>query len=297
MGLTPKFTITTGAIDTLPYPDAWFDLVIARDALRFWSDDPHAFAEIDRVLKDGGVALLGAGLSNTVPDSTDKRLWSLKQGWWIGHARDLWYASSPFPSRTEAALRAAGIREYRVWTEEDNADRLWITWHRTAPHRIDLLDMDSILAAQDAHFIGKKAPDFTLTGPSWDTVTLSDLTGDVVMLAFWKTQYQDWTVLTHDLKALFDSLGMENMRCLTINMDRDSSLVRFYYMDFPIPYPVLYDNAGVAQYYDIQGIPQFIIIDEQGIVRARIRGSTEETIDRIRTAVLSLARDHVPAEE
>jgi len=288
LDLGSRFTFETGTPDALPFPDESFDLVIARDAMRFWYDDPRVFAEINRVLKREGIALLGAGLGSTVPDSLSPGIWNMKESWWQKHDKDAWIASIPYPERIAAALTAANIHEYRLWDEENNSNRTWIQWHRTGPPVRDVLDMDSVLTAQDAAYIGKKAPEFTLTGPSRDTVTLSDLSGDVVMLAFWRTQFRDWTILTHDLKPLYDSLKTDGLYILTINIDEDSSLVGFYYMDFPIPYPVLYDGAGVAHEYGVRGTPQFVIVDRQGMIHSRILGSTQEAVEQVRSTLMTL---------
>jgi len=51
--------VRQGAVSDLPYESGYFDLALATDSHYFWPDLPADLAEVRRVLKDGGVLLLG----------------------------------------------------------------------------------------------------------------------------------------------------------------------------------------------------------------------------------------------
>jgi len=51
--------VRQGTVSDLPYESGHFDLALATDSHYFWPDLPADLAEVQRVLKDGGVLLLG----------------------------------------------------------------------------------------------------------------------------------------------------------------------------------------------------------------------------------------------
>ena len=53
--------VLLGTVSDLPYERGHFDLVLATDSHYFWPDLPSDLAEVRRVLKDGGMLLLGGG--------------------------------------------------------------------------------------------------------------------------------------------------------------------------------------------------------------------------------------------
>lgn len=53
----------------MPFRDDYADLIVSRGTFQFWKDSNKAFAEIYRVLKPGGTALIGRGYSgNLAPE-------------------------------------------------------------------------------------------------------------------------------------------------------------------------------------------------------------------------------------
>jgi SAM-dependent methyltransferase len=54
-----KAELARGSVYELPYPDAWFDLVVCYSVFEHLHDYPKALAEVARCLKPGGHFLLG----------------------------------------------------------------------------------------------------------------------------------------------------------------------------------------------------------------------------------------------
>ncbi len=67
-GALEKVWIEEGDVEALHYPDATFDLVYFRGALFFIWDPVKLLREADRVLKPGGVALIGGGFGAGAPN-------------------------------------------------------------------------------------------------------------------------------------------------------------------------------------------------------------------------------------
>ena len=64
LGLTEKIDYVLGNVESMPFDDSMFDLVISRGSMPFWDDQVSAFSEIFRVLKPNGYAYVGGGFGN-----------------------------------------------------------------------------------------------------------------------------------------------------------------------------------------------------------------------------------------
>jgi ubiquinone/menaquinone biosynthesis C-methylase UbiE len=57
--LMPEATFSLGAAESLPFPDASFDLVFSTLSFHHWADQQQGLGEIRRVLRPGGRFILG----------------------------------------------------------------------------------------------------------------------------------------------------------------------------------------------------------------------------------------------
>ncbi len=67
LGLDQRTVAVHGQAESLPLADSSADLVVSRGSIFFWEDRPAGVREVYRVLRPGGVAMLGGGLGNTYP--------------------------------------------------------------------------------------------------------------------------------------------------------------------------------------------------------------------------------------
>ena len=65
----PRMEVADASMDNLPFGDAAFDLVVLRGAFFFIMDKPRILSEIYRVLAPGGMAFVGGGYGEGIPQS------------------------------------------------------------------------------------------------------------------------------------------------------------------------------------------------------------------------------------
>lgn len=68
------FFVAADVCQGLPFPDEFADFIISRGSLWFWEDKAKGLAEVYRLLKVGGIALVGGGLGRYIPETMRKRL-------------------------------------------------------------------------------------------------------------------------------------------------------------------------------------------------------------------------------
>lgn len=66
-GLASRTCIVRAPAEDLPFIDGYFDLVTSRGSIFFWKDRAKGLSEVYRVLKPGGVAYIGGGVSRLMP--------------------------------------------------------------------------------------------------------------------------------------------------------------------------------------------------------------------------------------
>jgi ubiquinone/menaquinone biosynthesis C-methylase UbiE len=114
-----------GDVHEIPLADETVDLAMSRGSVFFWEDHCKAFQEIYRVLKPGGVAIIGGGFgSNELKDQIaaemEKRGQALRD-------RTKKHNNEDNLVHYEEALRQSGIATYSATRDETG---LWVTIKR-----------------------------------------------------------------------------------------------------------------------------------------------------------------------
>jgi peroxiredoxin len=123
--------------------------------------------------------------------------------------------------------------------------------------------------------VGTPAPDFTLESADGTALSLSDLRGHPVVIAF----FASWChPCEEELPVLQDFARADAARLRVIAVsfrDLKSDSVAFV-RRLKVTFPALLDDpsAPVAARYGVLGIPQTIFVDGRGIVRGRVYGQT-----------------------
>lgn len=114
-----------GDVHSMSFTDDSFDFIMSRGSIWFWAFPEKALREVYRVLKPGGVAIVGGGLGRYLPSSMHKRLsQALKQG------MENRGESRPSMLSFTSMVEASGIPDYRIMTDGASGSGRWIEIHK-----------------------------------------------------------------------------------------------------------------------------------------------------------------------
>lgn len=109
------------------------------------------------------------------------------------------------------------------------------------------------------------APDFTLQTLDGDTVSLSELRGQTVVLNFWAT----WCGPCRQEIPAFSAWSLEHpdVPVLGIATDDSPAKLRAARKQLDIAYPIVLGDAQVARDYDVSSLPTTVIVGPDGHVQ------------------------------
>ncbi len=138
--------------------------------------------------------------------------------------------------------------------------------------------MEKDKAANEKLAIGKKAPEIALPNPEGDTVSLSSLQGNYVLLDFWAAWCKPCRVENPNLVKTYKKFQDEKFEIFQVSLDRNRSdwvnaiekdkLDSWYHVS-----DLKFWNSRAAQKYNIRSIPANFLLNQQGeIVAKNLRG-------------------------
>ena len=135
--------------------------------------------------------------------------------------------------------------------------------------------------------VGDKAPDFTFPTIDGQTVQLSKLRGQPVLLNFWALWCYWCKVEMPYIQDAFEEKG-EEVKFIAVNLRDGLGSVRQFAEDRGLTFTIALDLEGKSEdLYNIRPLPHTVLIDEQGIVR-HIRIGAFPNKDEIITLLDSL---------
>jgi cytochrome c biogenesis protein CcmG, thiol:disulfide interchange protein DsbE len=132
-----------------------------------------------------------------------------------------------------------------------------------------------------------QAPDFALTTFEGDTFRLSDLRGKVVVLNFWASWCGPCRDEAPTLQSLWERYREQGVIVVGVDYADTESGARKFIEEFGITYPNGPDmGTRIADEYNIQGVPETFVINQQGnvvqfIIAPVQPGQVDATIDRL----------------
>lgn len=132
--------------------------------------------------------------------------------------------------------------------------------------------------AQDATAsprVGFNAPDFSLQTLDGQTVTLSDLRGQAVMINLWASWCPPCWQEMPELLHVYETHRDQGLAVLAVNttFQDDQADVRAFVENFGLTFPVLLDGTGsVSQRYQLRALPTTFFVDRRGVIQEVVVG-------------------------
>jgi tetratricopeptide (TPR) repeat protein/peroxiredoxin len=120
--------------------------------------------------------------------------------------------------------------------------------------------------------VGTALPSFEGQSLDGKTVTSSQLRGKVVVLNEWATWCPPCRHETPDMIAAYHKLHASDVVFLGLDDNETVPVVKSFITAHGVPYPTILVSTHLRQLISVGGIPTTIVVDKNGIVRARWTG-------------------------
>jgi len=123
---------------------------------------------------------------------------------------------------------------------------------------------------------------FNLEDPMGNQVSLSDFSGQVVMINFWATWCGPCRTEMPSMQRMYDSFRDRNFVLLAVNSRENRTVVNQFIQEFGYTFPVVLDTNGrVSFQYGVRSIPLTYVVDPNGRIIAGKPGAQEWDTRRI----------------
>lgn len=122
---------------------------------------------------------------------------------------------------------------------------------------------------------GFLAPDFELKTPTGETVKLSDLRGQAVLVNLWATWCPPCRAEMRTIETIYQEYKDRGFTVLAVNMTyQDTRLdVMPFVNEHGLTFPILLDETGeMADAYQLKSLPSSFFINREGIINEVVIG-------------------------
>ena len=122
---------------------------------------------------------------------------------------------------------------------------------------------------------GFLAPEFELKTPAGDTLKLSDLRGQAVLINLWATWCPPCRAEMQTIQEVYDEYKVQGFTVLAVNMtyqDDPLAVMPFVHKQ-GLSFPILLDETGeMADAYELRSLPSSFFVDRNGIISEVVIG-------------------------
>ena len=151
---------------------------------------------------------------------------------------------------------------------------VWMATGAVALVVIALLGYSLVTGPSAALQVGQPAPEFQLTTFSGDTISLSGLRGQVVVLNFFASWCNPCRQEAPDLQQAWREYEGQGVQFLGIAYKDAASKAQAFLAEFDTTYPSALDpGSRVSRDYGVTGVPETYIIDQEGLLVRHVLGA------------------------
>ncbi len=225
----------------------------------FALDDAFVEERVDLLFGTYGDEVLDQALEQTGLTRPDL-------SWWIGEI----FTMEEFTTQVIMADAASEDRQqvYNEWLNTQRGQAQVTTYSDGEAQSVQVLG------------VGELAPNFTLSTPDGQAVSLAEYEGKVVLVNFWATWCPSCITEMPDYEQVYQQHSSEFV-VLGINLQEGANHVRQYSAGLGLTFPVLLDDDGqvTTRQYQVTGMPGSFIIDREGKIFYRHVGPmSKETL-------------------
>jgi thiol-disulfide isomerase/thioredoxin len=160
---------------------------------------------------------------------------------------------------------------------------IWIFASRSLPGTT----MNGAIPAPHAGFM---APDFSLRSSLNETITLSELRGQPILINIWASWCSPCRAEMPAMEHVYQEYKDQGFIILAVNATNqdDSDKALAFAQEYGLSFPILFDtDGGVSQKYRVRALPTSFFVDQQGIIQeVVVGGPMAEALLRIRVEEL-----------
>jgi thiol-disulfide isomerase/thioredoxin len=208
------------------------------------------------------------------------------------------------PALGECRVDLAQVERLRLGgaIEDAAADHPYAPWRlkpAVDPQYVAAVGGAAAPAPENASpLVGQSAPDFRLDTLGDAKFQLAEARGQVVVLDFWASWCGPCVQAMPQIEEVVEGFAGQGVRLVAVNMQEDAATVAAALERIGVEPEVALDIDGAAAgKYAVTAIPQTVVIDAAGVVRAVLVGGGPLLAENLNSAIRSALEAQPPAPQ